>query len=314
MGQKVNPNGFRTGVNKDWLATWSAPKKEIANIILEDHKIRKFLTDNYGIKAGMNNCSISKITIERPNTRVIVNIFTARPGMLIGQKGAGIDIIKNKIQKVVGAKTLELNIKEVKNIDCNADLVAQSVATQIEKRIAWRRAMKMAIQKAMKCGITGIKIMIAGRLDGADIARSEHYHEGVLPLHTLRSDIDYGFAESHTTFGVIGVKCWVCNGEVKGKKVRTGEVVRSAKERPNFKRYDSGDKKPFRAERKYDGGERKDINPSKNAGGFTKAYTPKLRTNNESADTNGTRVRSNGDAVRRDEQQSGTDKAKGGQV
>jgi small subunit ribosomal protein S3 len=282
MGQKVNPNGFRTGINKDWQSVWTASKKDIAANILEDHKTRKFLTDNYGVKAGLNNCSISKISIERKNSLVVVNIFTGRPGMLIGQKGANIEIIKKSLQKIVGAKTLELNVKEIKNIDIDADLVAQSIATQLEKRVAWRRTMKMAIQRAMKCGITGIKIMLSGRLDGADIARSEHYHQGVLPLHTLRSDIDYGFAEAKTTFGIIGVKCWICNGEIKGKRMRTGEVIRAAREprsqhreyneRRNTKSAGAG----FMA-RRYDGGEKRDLNPNKNFGGYSKSFIPKVK-------------------------------------
>jgi small subunit ribosomal protein S3 len=283
MGQKVNPNGFRTGINKDWRATWSAPKKDIATVILEDHKIRRYLTDHYGLKAGMNNCSISKITIERRNALVIVNIFTGRPGMLIGQKGAGIEVIKKELQKIVGAKSLELNVKEVKIPDIDADLVAQSIATQLEKRVAWRRTMKMAIQKAMKCGITGIKVMLSGRLDGADIARSEHYHQGVLPLHTLRSDIDYGFAEAKTTFGIIGVKCWICNGEIKGKKVRTGGVVRSVKERPQAQKRE-WTPRPQRdgyTAKRYDGGEKRELNPSKNSGGFSKSFIPKTAPKKE---------------------------------
>jgi small subunit ribosomal protein S3 len=279
MGQKVNPNGFRTGINKDWRATWSVSKKDIAAIILEDHKIRKFITDNHGIRAGLNNCFVSKITIERRNSLVIVNIFTGRPGMLIGQKGAGIEVIKKELQKIIGTKALELNVKEVKNIDIDADLVAQSIATQLEKRVAWRRTMKMAIQKAMKCGITGIKVMLSGRLDGADIARSEHYHQGVLPLHTLRSDIDYGFAEAKTTFGIIGVKCWICNGEIKGKKVRTGEVVRSIKERNERPRREWTPRPPRESgnytAKRYDGGEKRELNPTKNSGGFSKSFIPK---------------------------------------
>lgn len=229
MGQKVNPNGFRIGVNKDWNSTWVADKKDIAKFLKEDHSIREYIMGEHG--EGQNNCSISKITIERTPTRVTVNIYTGRPGMLIGQKGAGIEGLKKALEKLIEAKAntkvLELNVKEVKNIDTDATLVAQSVATQLEKRIAWRRAMKLAIQKAMKCGIKGIKLMVGGRLDGADIARSEHYQQGILPLHTLRSDIEFGFAEAKTTFGIIGVKCWICYGEIKGKTRRTGEVVRA---------------------------------------------------------------------------------------
>lgn len=280
MGQKVNPNGFRTGINKDWNATWIAPKKDIAAYILEDHKIRKLLNDEYGLKAGLNNCSIARIAIERRNSVVSVNIYTSQPGMLIGQKGANIQILNQKLQKIVGPKTLEVNVKEIKNPDINADLVAQSVATQLEGRKAWRRTMKMAIQKAMKCGVTGIKIQLSGRLDGADIARSEHYQQGVLPLHTLRSDIDYGFATASTTFGVIGVKCWICNGEVKGKRVRSGEVARPSREpRANFNREErkfAGRGNGGYSARKYEGGEKKDLNPLKNKGGYSKSFTPKL--------------------------------------
>jgi small subunit ribosomal protein S3 len=291
MGQKVNPNGFRTGITKDWRATWTAPKKDIAGVILEDHKIRKFITDNYGLKAGMNNCFVSRVTIERRNTLVIVNIFTGRPGMIIGQKGAGIEVIKKQLQKIIGAKTLELNVKEVKNVDIDADLVAQSIASQLEKRVAWRRTMKMAIQKSMKCGITGIKVMLSGRLDGADIARSEHYHQGVLPLHTLRSDIDYGFAEAKTTFGIIGVKCWICNGEIKGKKVRTGEVVRSMKERGAQSQRREWTPRPPRdggayTAKRYDGGEKRQLNPSKNSGGFSRSFTPKQPEKEVTEDVN----------------------------
>lgn len=280
MGQKVNPNGLRTGINKDWRANWIAPKKDIAAYILEDHKIRELLDREYGTKAGLNNCSIAKVTIERKSAAVIVNIYTSQPGMLIGQKGANIQVLNQKLQKIIGSKTLEVNVKEIKNPDIDADLVAQSVASQLERRMAWRRTMKVAIQKAMKNGVTGIKIMLSGRLDGADIARSEHYQQGVLPLHTLRSDIDYGFAEAHTTFGVIGVKCWICNGQIKGKRVRTGEVTRATKDRPNFdhnKRYNGFNKggAGYTA-KKYDGGEKKDLNPLKNSGGYSKSFTPKL--------------------------------------
>ena len=291
MGQKVNPNGFRTGINKDWNATWIAPKKEIAAYILEDHKIRKFLNDEYGLKAGLNNCSIARIAIERRNSVVTVNIYTSQPGMIIGQKGANIQVLNQKLQKIVGTKTLEVNVKEIKTPDINADLVAQSVASQLERRMAWRRTMKMAIQKAMKNGVTGIKIQLSGRLDGADIARSEHYQQGVLPLHTLRSDIDYGFAIARTTFGVIGVKCWICNGEIKGKRVRSGEVARPSREpRANFNREErkfAGRGNGGYSARKYEGGEKKDLNPLKNKGGYSKSFTPKLakkeRTDNVNA-------------------------------
>ena len=278
MGQKVNPNGFRVGINKDWNSTWVAPKKEIAGLLKEDHSIREHIMNGYC--CSQNNCSVSKITIERQAARVIVNIYTGRPGMLIGQKGAGIDKLKKELQKIVGTKTLDVNVREVKNIDCDAVLVAQSIATQLEKRIAWRRAMKMAMQKAMKGGIKGIKVMVGGRLDGADIARSEYYQQGILPLHTLRSDIDYGFAEAKTTFGIIGVKCWICYGEIKGKTRRTGEVTRASR----IERKDSdrkfGDKKPFGDRKPF--GERKPFDPNRkpfdpNRKPFNPNFKPKPR-------------------------------------
>jgi small subunit ribosomal protein S3 len=196
--------------------------------------------------------------------------------MLIGQKGAGTEKLKKELKNFVGTKALELNVREVKNIDTDATLVAQSIATQLEKRIAWRRAMKMAIQKAMKSGIKGIKVMVGGRLDGADIARSEHYQQGILPLHTIRSDIEYGFAEAKTTFGIIGVKCWICYGEIKGKARRSGEVTRASRpdRKPDSRSFDrrqdnrqggtssyNGDRKP----RTYSAGYRPNTNAPQNA-------------------------------------------------
>jgi small subunit ribosomal protein S3 len=281
MGQKVNPNGFRIGVNKDWNSTWDANKKDIAVYLKEDHGIREHIMNNYG--GGQNNCGISKINIERTPTRVTVNIYTAKPGMLIGQKGAGIDKLKKELAKIVDGKTMDLNVREVKNLDSDATLVAQSIATQLEKRIAWRRAMKMAIQRAMKSGIKGIKVMVGGRLDGADIARSEHYQQGILPLHTLRSDIDYGFAEAKTTFGIIGIKCWICFGEIKGKTRRSGEVTRAARneqrpergDRPRENRGFNGDKKPrpFNGGFRPEGGERKPFPPRE--GGAKPPFSPR---------------------------------------
>jgi small subunit ribosomal protein S3 len=259
MGQKVNPNGFRIGVNKDWNSTWVANKKDIATYLKEDHSIREHIMNNYG--GGQNNCMISKIAIERTPARISINVSTGRPGMLIGQKGAGIDKLKNELQKYVDKKTIELNVREVKNQDTDATLVAQSIASQLERRIAWRRAMKMAIQKAMKSGVKGIKVMVGGRLDGADIARSEHYQQGILPLHTLRSDIDYGFAEAKTTFGIIGIKCWICYGEIKGKTRRSGEITRG--------------NRPERAERPRD--ERRPFNPDRKT---PRPFNPSFRPNN----------------------------------
>lgn len=215
MGQKVSPIGLRLKVNKTWDSQWFGNKKDIAKNILEDHKIREAITKKY------NQCSISKILIERSQARLTVTILTGRPGMLIGVKGAGVENIKKEIAKLSGSKNVTVNIREVKKPDMDAMIVADSIAKQLEKRVSWRRCMKQAIQKAQKAGAEGIKVMVSGRLDGAEIARSEFYQEGSLPLHTIRADIDYGTCEAHTTFGVIGVKVWIFKGEVLGKKPST---------------------------------------------------------------------------------------------
>ena len=212
MGQKVSPNGLRIGINKNWNSLWFVEKSDFAKNLKEDNVIRTFVKKKYFA------CAISRIMIERTAKRVIVTIYTARPGILIGQKGAGVEALKKEIMKLSSAEVVTINIKEVKNPDIDATLIAESIASQLEKRVHFRRAMKMAMQKAMKCGVKGIKTMVSGRLDGADIARSEHYHQGSLPLQTLRADIDYGFAEAKTTFGIIGVKVWVYNGEIFAKK------------------------------------------------------------------------------------------------
>ena len=212
MGQKVNPNGFRIGVNKDWNSQWYADKKTFAQYLLEDSKIREVINKKYG------QCGISKVVIERTNKRLTVNIYASRPGMLIGVKGAEIDVIKKLVAKQVSQKDITINIKEVKRPDIDATLVAQSIASQLEKRVAFKRACKMAVQKTMKEGAKGIKVMVSGRLNGAEIARSEHFYEGSLPLQTLRADIDYGVATAATTFGAIGVKVWIYNGDIIVKK------------------------------------------------------------------------------------------------
>ena len=210
MGQKVNPNGFRIGVNKTWNSTWYADKKDFANFLVEDSKIRKYINSKY------ESCSISKVVIERTENRLTVNVYTAKPGMLIGVKGAEIEVIKKALSKLTGRQvnSITLNIKEVKRPDNDATLVAQSIAQQLEKRVSYKRAAKMAVQRVMKSGAKGVKVMISGRLNGAEIANSEFYLEGSLPLHTLRADIDYGTYEAHTTFGVVGVKVWVYNGNI----------------------------------------------------------------------------------------------------
>ena len=209
MGQKVNPHGLRVGVIKDWNAKWYADKKTFAANIVEDQKIREF------IKKKLFNAGISEIVIERAAKRVKVNIHTAKPGVVIGRGGAGIEALKKEMLPLVNGKTLLLNIVEVKNVDGDAQLMAESIAQQLEKRISFRRAMKQTIQRAMRTtGVKGVKTMCGGRLGGAEIARSEFYREGTIPLQTLRADIQYGFAEANTTYGKIGVKVWVYKGEI----------------------------------------------------------------------------------------------------
>ena len=213
MGQKVSPHGLRVGVNKDWSSSWIADKKDIAKFLLEDQNIRKHVVKKY------NQCGISKVVIERTANRLIVDIFTSRPGVLIGTKGAGVEDIKKEISLLSSNKNVSINIKEVKKPDLDASLVAQSIAQMLEKRMSFRRAMKQGIQKVMRAGAVGCKVMVSGRLDGAEIARSEQYHEGRLPLHTIRADIDYSNVEAHTTYGVLGVKVWICKGEILTKKI-----------------------------------------------------------------------------------------------
>ncbi|MCL2556179.1 MAG: 30S ribosomal protein S3 [Firmicutes bacterium] len=211
MGQKVNPIGLRIGINKEWNAQWYANKKDFSKFLLEDYKIREFIKNKY------YTFGISKTTIERAQGKVIVNIHTSKPGMIIGQKGAGVETLKKELAKFVDGKALSINILEVKRIDMDAVLVAESVAAALEKRASFRRTMKQAMSRVMRSGAKGVKIMVSGRLDGAEIARSENYHEGSIPLQTLRADIDYSEARANTTFGVIGVKVWIYKGELIGK-------------------------------------------------------------------------------------------------
>lgn len=219
MGQKVNPHGLRVGVIKDWNARWYADKKTFAANILEDQKIREFLNKR------LFNAGISQIEIERAAKRIKINIHTAKPGVVIGRGGSGIDQLKKDMMPLVEGKTLLLNIVEVRNVDGDAQLMAENIAAQLEKRISFRRAMKQTIQRAMRSpGVKGVKTMCAGRLGGAEIARSETYREGTIPLQTLRADIQYGFAEANTTYGKIGVKVWVYKGEVLPTK-KTKEVA-----------------------------------------------------------------------------------------
>ena len=208
MGQKVNPHGLRVGVIAGWDAQWYANKKDFAKNLKQDNVIRTFIKKKY------STFNISRIIIERSQEKVTVNIYTSRTGMLIGVKGAGVEQIRNELKKLTGLGEIRINIFEIKKADLDATLVAESVAAQLEKRASFRRTMKQAMGRVMRSGAKGVKIMVSGRLDGAEIARSEQYHEGSIPLQTLRADIDYGFAEAHTTFGIIGVKTWVYKGEV----------------------------------------------------------------------------------------------------
>ena len=221
MGQKVNPHGLRVGVIKDWDSHWFVDKKHIAENVKEDNVIRNVLKKKY------YQAAISKILIEKAANKIIINIHTARPGVLIGKQGSEIEVIKKTVSKLCPGKVISINISEIKKPDADAQIVAEGVATQLEKRVSFRRAMKQAISRSMRGGVKGIKVMVSSRLDGAEIARSESYHEGSIPLQTLRADIEYGFAEALTTFGIIGIKCWIYKGEVIGsakKKVEGGQA------------------------------------------------------------------------------------------
>jgi small subunit ribosomal protein S3 len=213
MGQKVNPHGLRVGIIKDWDSKWYA-EKDFADFLVEDHKIRDFL------KKRLYSAGVSKIEIERASQRVKVILYTAKPGVVIGKGGAEIEKVKNELSKLIDKKVF-IDIKEIKRPDRDAQLVAENIALQLENRISFRRAMKSTMQRTMRAGALGIKTSVSGRLGGADMARTEFYSEGTIPLQTLRADIDYGFAEADTTYGKVGVKAWVYNGEVlptKGAK------------------------------------------------------------------------------------------------
>jgi small subunit ribosomal protein S3 len=207
MGQKVHPNGFRVGVIRDWNSRWYAEDSHFSEYLIEDQKIRKY------IKKKLFISGISKVEIERTAKFVKVNVFTAKPGLVIGKGGELSEKLKNELQKMIG-KEVNLNIVEVKNVDLDAQLVAENICNQLERRISFRRAMKQCMQKTMKAGALGIKTAVSGRLGGADMARTEFYKDGTVPLQTLRADIDYGFYEADTTYGKIGVKVWIYKGEV----------------------------------------------------------------------------------------------------
>ncbi|MCD4668595.1 MAG: 30S ribosomal protein S3 [Sulfurimonas sp.] len=224
MGQKVNPIGLRLGINRNWESRWFPNFKTAPAALGEDHKIRTFL------KKELYYAGVANIIIERTVKRLRVTIVAARPGIIIGKKGADIEKLKTAVQKLVG-KPISINIKEEKKAQTSAQLVAENVATQLERRVAFRRAMKKVMQGAQRSGAKGIKVSVSGRLGGAEMARTEWYLEGRVPLHTLRAKIDYGFAEAHTTYGIVGVKVWIFKGEVLTKGVPV-EVKEEKKERP----------------------------------------------------------------------------------
>ena len=237
MGQKVNPHGLRVGVIKDWDSRWYARDEKVGDLIVEDYKIRKYLKDL------LYAAGIPRIEIERSNARVRILLHCKSPGMVIGRGGAEIEKLRLTLEKMIG-KPVALNIVEVKNPDMNAQLVAESIAAQLEKRISFRRAMKQSMGRAMRMGAKGIKTAVSGRLGGAEIARSEHYHEGTIPLQTLRADIDYGFAEAHTTYGRIGVKVWIYKGEILRAGERGPRTIEGPKPREERReRRDRGDRR-----------------------------------------------------------------------
>ncbi|MEE0944639.1 MAG: 30S ribosomal protein S3 [Clostridia bacterium] len=234
MGQKVNPHGLRVGIIKDWDSKWYAGKKDFGDQLVEDYNIRKF------VKKACYDSGVAKTVIERKQNKVFVTIYTAKPGIIIGKGGQDIEKLKKDLEKMTG-KTVNVNIMEVKQPDANAQLVAENIALQLEKRISFRRAMKQVMGRAMRLGVKGIKTAVSGRVGGAEIARTEQYHEGTIPLQTLRADIDYGFAEAATTYGIIGVKVWIYKGEV----LRDNNGASERAERPERKpRAARGERKP----------------------------------------------------------------------
>ncbi|MDY2976809.1 MAG: 30S ribosomal protein S3 [Oscillospiraceae bacterium] len=243
MGQKVNPHGLRVGVIKDWDSRWYARNEKVGDLLVEDKKIRDYL------KKTLYSAGIPKIEIERDNAKVRIYLHCARPGVVIGKGGEAIEALRLKLEKMLG-KSVALNIVEVKSPDMNAQLVAENIAQQLEKRIGFRRAMKNAMGRARRMGALGIKTQVSGRLGGAEIARTEHYHDGTIPLQTLRADIDYGFAEAATTYGRIGVKVWIYKGEILSQALRTTPRTLDTK---NFKERSD---RPRRRDDRRSGGDR----------------------------------------------------------
>ena len=241
MGQKINPHGFRVGVIKDWDSRWYARNEKVGDLLVEDFRMREYL------KKTLYSAGVPKIEIERDNAKVRVFLHCARPGVVIGKGGEEINRIQAKLTTMVN-KPVDLKIVEVKNIDMDAQLVAENIAQQLEKRIGFRRAMKNSMGRAMRAGARGIKTGVSGRLGGAEIARSEHYHDGTIPLQTIRADIDYGFAEANTTYGKIGVKVWIYKGEVLTQTLRTTprtlDTSKPYQERRDRPRRPGGDRRP----------------------------------------------------------------------
>ena len=232
MGQKVNPHGLRVGVIKNWDSRWFVGDKDFGDTLVSDHKIREY------VKTKLQGAGVPKVEIERDQARVRVFIQCAKPGVVIGFHGAEIEKLRAELEKMVG-RPVVVNVIEIKNPDVNAQLVAESIAAQLEKRVSFRRAMKLAIGRTMRLGVKGIKVACSGRLGGAEIARSEHYHEGTIPLQTLRADIDYGFWEANTTYGKIGVKVWIYKGEVFAENTQ-----RSERPERRQRRNDNGNRRP----------------------------------------------------------------------
>ena len=249
MGQKVNPHGLRVGVIKNWDSRWFTSDEAFGDTLVSDYNIRKYL------KNELQGAGVPKIEIERDSHRVRVFIHCAKPGMVIGKGGSEIEKYKAAITKMVDGKHVDVNVVEVRQPDLNAQLVAENICLQLEKRVAFRRAMKMAIRNTMRLGAKGIKISCAGRLGGAEIAKTEHYHDGTIPLQTLRADIDYGFFEANTTYGKIGVKVWIYNGEILNEVNRPGAAREDRRDRRDNRGDRRGNRNGGRGERR-EGGRR----------------------------------------------------------
>ena len=269
MGQKVNPHGLRVGVIKDWDSRWYAREDKVGDLVVEDYNIRKYL------KNKLYAAGVAKIEIERSNGKVKININCSRPGVVIGKAGAEIENLRKDMETRLG-KSVNLNIVEVRSPDLNAQLVAENIAAQLEKRISFRRAMKKAMQQATRLGAKGIKVTCSGRLGGAEIARSESYHEGTIPLQTIRADIEYGFAEAATTYGRIGIKVWIYKGEVLNTTLRAATPEPAPRERRERRDRRQGDRRQggnFNRDRK-EGGFNRGNGQGRPQGGFNRSNRP----------------------------------------